>query len=376
LDKNLHIITLNIPYPPDYGGIIDSFYRIRSLHKIGIKIHLHCFEYGRAHSDVLESFCNTINYYPRETSFIKNISFLPYTVISRRSDQLVKNLLKDDFPVLFDGLHTTYSLNHPGLSDRKKIVRVHNIEHNYYSTLAEYENNPVKKLYYSMESGKLKRYEKILDRTDYLLTVSETDQDYFESRYHNAELVPSFHPFDKMECITGTGEYIIYHGDLSVNDNVTASEFLISEVFSHIPYKCIIAGKNPPEHLLKISSGHKNIRIIANPDDECMTRLVKDAHINLLFTNTINGLKLKLLIALFSGRHCIVNSNMTAGTSLDAVCNIADSPLSIIENIRILMQKPFTDEVIAVRESSLSAYRNQFNATRMERLIFPEKVPD
>ena len=44
-DKHLHIISFDIPYPPNYGGVIDVYYKIRTLHKLGIKIHLHCFEY-------------------------------------------------------------------------------------------------------------------------------------------------------------------------------------------------------------------------------------------------------------------------------------------------------------------------------------------
>ncbi len=135
------------------------------------------------------------------------------------------------------------------LSGRKKFVRVHNIEHLYYSTLARFEKNPARKLFYGIESLRLKQYEKILKHADILLTVSDTDQEYFESLYHNAELIPSFHPFEQIESPEGTGDYIIYHGDLSVNENIMVAEYLITKIFSKLPYKCVIAGKNPPaEH--------------------------------------------------------------------------------------------------------------------------------
>ncbi len=50
-DKHLHIISFDIPYPPNYGGVIDVYFKIRTLHELGIKIHLHCFEYpGRDRS--------------------------------------------------------------------------------------------------------------------------------------------------------------------------------------------------------------------------------------------------------------------------------------------------------------------------------------
>ena len=56
-DKHLHIISFDIPYPPDYGGVVDVFYKIKALSLLGIKIHLHCFEYGRKHAAVLNELC-------------------------------------------------------------------------------------------------------------------------------------------------------------------------------------------------------------------------------------------------------------------------------------------------------------------------------
>ncbi len=28
-DKHLHVIAFNVPYPADYGGVIDIFYKIK-----------------------------------------------------------------------------------------------------------------------------------------------------------------------------------------------------------------------------------------------------------------------------------------------------------------------------------------------------------
>jgi hypothetical protein len=47
LEKHLHIISFDVPYPANYGGVIDVFYKLKNLHKAGVKIILHCFEYGR-----------------------------------------------------------------------------------------------------------------------------------------------------------------------------------------------------------------------------------------------------------------------------------------------------------------------------------------
>ena len=44
-EVHLHIISFTIPYPPNYGGAIDVFYKIKALHSAGVKVHLHCFSY-------------------------------------------------------------------------------------------------------------------------------------------------------------------------------------------------------------------------------------------------------------------------------------------------------------------------------------------
>jgi hypothetical protein len=49
--KHLHIISFNVPYPLIMAGVIDVFYRIKALHDAGVKIHLHCFQYGREVAD-------------------------------------------------------------------------------------------------------------------------------------------------------------------------------------------------------------------------------------------------------------------------------------------------------------------------------------
>jgi hypothetical protein len=245
---NLNIVTLNVPFPPDYGGMIDTYYRIQALYDLGVRIHLHCFEYGRQHSKELESLCATTSYYPRKSGLLRQFSTLPYIVSSRKSKKLLDNLVRNDYPILFDGLHSTYYINHQAFRKRKKLVRLHNIEHKYYRDLATNESNPFRKAYFLVESGKLKRYEKVLGKADYVLPLSENDQKYFSSKYHNSVFLAPFHPYYESKSLPGTGDYIIYHGDLSVNENSAIAESLISNVFSKIPFNCVIAGKDPSKN--------------------------------------------------------------------------------------------------------------------------------
>lgn len=353
--------------------MIDTFYRIKALYELGVQVHLHCFEYGRDQSEVLSSICKSVNHYLRKNDLISHLSPVPHNVLSRRSDKLLRDLASDNLPILFDGLHTTWYLNHHLLSHRKKLVRAHNIEHRYYMDLATIERNIFKKIYLFSESSRLKLYEKKLGKADTILAISPADSEYFSARYKSSELLLPFVPFDKIESRQGNGEYIIYHGDLSVNENRIISEFLIEEVFSKVSFPCVIAGKNPSAKLKSKALSYKNITIIPDPDERQMMELIRGAHINLLPAKTSNGFKLKLLYALFAGRHCLINSTMVNGTTLDQLCYIADKSPSIVDKINALMGQSFTEEMIMKREQMLmDRFSNIKNAKKLASLLFDE----
>ncbi|NQX98823.1 MAG: hypothetical protein HRT73_13235 [Flavobacteriales bacterium] len=156
--KAINIISFNVPLPANYGGVIDVFYKLKQFYKNDIKVHLHCFEYGRGEQKELSKYCESVTYYKRKTGVAAQISSLPYIVNSRTSTQLKTNLLKNDFPILFEGLHCCFLLDDNDFKSRFKIVRNHNIEHNYYSELAKIESNPLKRTYYKTEAKKLKDF--------------------------------------------------------------------------------------------------------------------------------------------------------------------------------------------------------------------------
>ena len=56
--KNIQIVSFNNPYPPNYGGVIDVFYKIKYLHRLDIEIYLHIFYDDRIDIDL--SMSNTI----------------------------------------------------------------------------------------------------------------------------------------------------------------------------------------------------------------------------------------------------------------------------------------------------------------------------
>lgn len=362
MTKKIHIVSFNVPYPADYGGVIDVFYRLQALAEAGIDIHLHTFTYGRPEASELLKYCNQVSYYKRDTSFLKLLSRRPYIVTSRDNKELIYNLQKDDNPILLEGLHCCAVLE--SLHDRRIFVRAHNVEHDYYERLAHAEQKLSKRIYLHSDARKLKRYEPCLVKATGIFAVTESDAAHFRSiGCQNVWLMPSSHINNEVISLTGTGNYAFYHADLSVAENIKAACYLINNIFSRSNHSLVIAGRNPDKSLKHLIEQHNNISLVENPDDETMSRLMAEAQVNIMVTDQPTGLKLKLLNALYAGRHCLVNSMMTAGTELDKVCHVADKPEIMIEILDKLMQKTFTQQDINIRKQLLgNRYSNQANA--------------
>ncbi len=367
MNKFLHIVSFDVPYPANYGGVIDVFYKLVNLHKAGVKIILHCMEYGRGEQKELEKYCHKVYYYKRKTSFLSQLSSVPYIVKSRTSKELLANLLLDEHPILFEGLHTCYYLKEKKLKNRFKIYRESNIEHHYYYYLAHAEKNGLKKLYFVTEARKLYSFQKQLSHADLMLVVSTSDQKYLKEEFpkKKMEYLPSFHPYNEMKCKEGKGEYILYNGNLSIGENIKAVDFLIKNVFSKISQPVIITGLNPSEKIYNWAKPFPNIKIIANPSENEMQQLFEDAQIHCLYTHQATGLKLKLLNVLYSGRFCICNELMLEGTALDNCCMIKNTPEEIIQSINQCFLADFTKELIEERKNKLLAFDNESKTQRL-----------
>ena len=362
-DNQIHIVSFDIPCPVNYGGVIDVFFKLKALVERGLKVHFHCFEYGREHSKRLEALCETTHYYKRDMSVWKTFSKLPYIVNSRISESLIQDLLKDDYPVILEGLHSCGVLLDSRMKGRKIYVRTHNVEHEYYQYLAETEKNLRKKLFLKMESGKLQKFESILGKATGILAISNKDYEYFKQKYDNVYLIPAYAGFDKVDVLEGIGDYVLYHGKLDISENYNAAEFLIKEVFKDTGIKLKIAGMNPPRHLVKLIDNEPNVELIENPEDDALQELIRDAQINILVTAQSTGLKLKLLNALFNGRYCVVNDKMVEGLDINDLCIVANTADEMKTVVTDLMTKPFVEEQVAIRKSRMDAFYNSSRAT-------------
>ncbi|NOU39454.1 MAG: glycosyltransferase [Ferruginibacter sp.] len=371
MENSIHIITHDVPYPADFGGVIDIFYKIKWLYKTGVKIHLHCFKNIRPAQTELNKYCETVTYYKRKK--ITALSFcIPFIVTSRKNSTLLQNLKKDNYPILFEGIHTTYYLYKNEFENRKTFLRLFNVEHIYYDTLAKNESNIFKKLYFLIESKLLKKYELSIANKTKILTLSTQDLDIYNTFFSAKDVafLPVFLPYNNIASHAGKGKYCLYHGNLDVNENTEVVLWLMQNVFNTLQIPFIIAGKKPSKKLLNSAKKYKNISIVPSPTEENMQLLIANAQINILPSFNKTGVKLKLLNALYNGRHCLVNIAGVSGSGLNTFCHIADTSKDYIIKIEQLFAEDFTQKEMQHRSTALkNIYDNNKNALFIQELL-------
>ena len=357
--KAVHLVAFDIPYPANYGGVIDIFNKIRWFHKKGIQVHLHTFEYHRKPSAELEKICTRVYYYQRNMNPFLLFHPQPFITVSRFNKSLLKRLIADDIPVILEGLHTAIYITELVNHGKKCFVRTHNIEHEYYQLLGKSEKRLLKKWFLQIESFKLKKFEKILQKADNIACISPADTVYFRKKYNKGLWIPPFHPFDKVLSLQGFGKNVLYHGNLNVPENNKAAIFLVKNVFSKLSVNCIIAGNKASAELKQEIDKFPNISLIDNPEDDVLQQLIVNAHVHVLPTFQATGIKIKLITALFSGRFVVVNTPMVNQTELQQICIVNDSPEEMVDAINQLIVREFDDKQIEERIEKLQQYSNE-----------------
>ena len=373
MDKHIHIVAFDVPYPPVYGGIIDLYFQLKALHQIGVKISYHCFYYegNNPPNDRLNLFSDKVFYYHRKKHVGKMVmSKWPFIVATRNDKELLKNLQLDDSPIIFSGLQSCFYLNHSVLKNRLKFVRTHNIEHDYYRGLANVEINKLKKQYFLWEAKKLEKFENILSHCQGIFSIAKMDVDHFQ-QYAPTHHSPPFFRFKKRKNdFEPTPLYGLFQGNLSVGENIETVQYICEYIVPKTKHQIIIAGKDPSAEVIALCKKFDNLQLIASPSQDKMSELIENAQVNLLFTKQQTGIKLKLLHALAIGKHIIINSKMDDQGLFKPLCHIEDNPETIHSLFEEFMNIPYSAMMYEERQKLfLEMFNNERNAKQTMDII-------
>jgi hypothetical protein len=354
--KHLHVVCLDVPFPADYGGAIDMFYRIQALHSLGLNLTIHAFEYGRGRQVEFEKY-GVVNYYKRTKSMLHLFSKRPFIVQSRMSKELLKALSGDSDPILFEGLHTCGLLEFHAIEERLTFVRMHNIEHEYYRGLTM-GSSFLKRWFFRLEARKLQTYESILSKAKHVFVIKESDGVHVKQYQENTHFLPaSFPPIDGRYA--EVHRYALIHGNLSVSENQQAVYWILNTLHKVMDptFPIVVAGKKPSKRLVAFCEKMK-VQVISNPSEKQLNTLIQEAHIHLLHTTIPSGIKLKLLACIHSAGHVLVNSKLVQGSGLTQFCTVADEPKEFRLHFLGLKNHKMTKEEFDQRHAYITTHFN------------------
>lgn len=343
-NKALHIVSFDNPFPPVYGGRIEVFFKLKPLHELGIKIYFHCFvDEIPAKNPKLETITQQVFYYKNNKNPLFFFSRLPFSVISRNNKKLLENIQLIDAPILFEGLKPTFWVYKQQFESFRKILRLHNIEHDYFKGVSNSETGFFKKWAFRIESKKYQEYESVVGEFDKTITLSNFENQYINGKFGNSVYIPVFHGNEKVKALNGIGKYAIYHGDLRMSDNIRVVKMLIGIFKKITDFELVIASNSNKKLITEFIGDAENISYVWIENFAHLQQLLMDAHINLIFSFQRSGTKLKLMNSLFNSRFCIINENIMDDETVTQLCEFANSEAEIAEKIRTLKSLPFTD---------------------------------
>ena len=357
----IQVVSFDWPWPANYGGVVDVYYRIDSLLEKGVAVDLIVISQHPQPGPVPASWQDkrfSLYAYPRR-GWRSLLSPKPYIVSSRAVGPLLPKLASGPPIILFEGIHTTAYLGHPRLGNHEQWVRVHNREAAYYQELADTTDAATSRFYYKEEARRLRSYEpRVLAEADLLLIVSQRDESYCETLApQRVYLHPSSTSLKKVDIKKGRGEYVLFHAGLHVDDNAISAVELAKRMSARPDINFIIAGKDPSDQLRSKLSGFSNVELIANPSVEEMHALIANAQLLLLHANHQAGYKVKLVESLARGRWIIANSKMVHGApSLKAGVSVIDEPDQWIAELDKLWEVSFLDKDEVSRVELLKGY--------------------
>jgi hypothetical protein len=368
-NNKIQLISFDNPYPPNFGGVIDVFFKIQALHAIGYEIYLHCFvkEIPKEYTE-LEKITSQVFFYKIKQNPIYLFASTPFSILSRNDKMLLKNMEELKHPILYEGLKTTFSFDSASIKDIPKFLRLHNIEEDYFNGIAKSETKLTKKLLYYFEAKKFKQYKFIFEKCSGIFTLSVNDTSKMQLLNKKTKFIPVFHGNTSIPNLSEFGDYAFYHGDLTSSDNRKSVLFLIS-IFKEIKSKkLIISSSSNQEFVNKAIGNAKNIEFVYLKNHSHLLDLFSKAHINICWSFQQSGTKLKVINSIFNSRFCIINENSIDDPVIVNLCELVHNKEALFQKIIQLFNTPY--RIGKEREKSLTKYMlDTNNALLMNEFI-------
>jgi Glycosyl transferases group 1 len=356
MHQNLHLVVPDVPIPANAHSSRDIFFRVKALHAAGIGIHLHCFDSGQHEANMYEPFCRSIRYYEKyQTNGLLHLQSIPHSVASRANMALAENLFADEYPILYEGLSTTFpALLKVHHKEKKQFINSRYDESHHQKSLASLTPWGFKKISHQVESWKFELYAKKIRANQQI--------NWIQAPEFNGD--PDFSFSEKM------GSFCLFYGQLSERETEYAAYWLLENIFNELELPFVIAGNGPSTQLEQAAHLRLHTCLVADPGSKELDELVKKAQIVMIPSFIENGQTNNLVHALSYGKHVLTNPKSLGNSALATWCSVAETPEQFKEKTASLFKQIYTEEEHNSRKNTLiSLFNDTAHAEALIRML-------
>jgi glycosyltransferase involved in cell wall biosynthesis len=373
---NVHLISMDAPVPPLYGGMAEVSSQIDALETASFAVEVHAFISKKRIPEVAEIW-NQIRgqrqpasekshfqedatndtsggpsvrlwLYPRKrwASFFQR---LPYLVASRASVPLVRRLECAPVPVVVHGYHSLWSVLVSRSVAARSFLRLHNPERLYYRGLAATERGAdvrswLKRRYYFWEANRLARFEqKVLPRLKLagIWALTPGDAAATAPFFRTAvEVIPPAVPALAAGHLSSAElfplpelPFLLVHGKLSVPENDWAAHrWLDVWAWDQVhggqlsESALVVAGQGASGALRQRAAALPGVWFVDTPSPEGMAHLLRAAALHGQLAVHRAGIKYKMLHALQTQVPLLGNEDLVVGTGAEGLVRLLPEP--------------------------------------------------
>jgi len=385
--KILQLVN-RVPYPLNDGGNLAVHFYTEGFLNAGVSLSMLAMNTTKhwVSPEKLPDIFNRLSFFKTVKvdnrvrplpAFLNLFSQKSYNIsrfISKGYEQaLIKLLKQQSFDIIqLEGLYLMpYIEVIRRFSKAKVVLRQHNAEFVIWKRLTIQESNPIKKKYLRLLTRRLKDFEiKSLDKTDFILAISETDAAVFRQmgatkpihiqsfgfNLNNLPFVPDNKP-----------PVSLYHiGAMDWLPNKEGVLFFISKVMPLIARKLPetklhLAGRNMPEHFFK----HQWPNVIVHGEVPDATAFERDKSILVVPLLAGGGVRIKVFRAMALGKAIVSTTVGVEGINVTNGRNvvIADSAEEIAEKIVQLVNHP--QHILTLGQQARQLMEEDYNQSKM-----------
>lgn len=156
------------------------------------------------------------------------------------------------------------SLNLPSPLAVPSVLFQHNVESALWDRQAKHEANPAKKVAFTMEAGKMRRYERAtVARFDHVIAVSENDESLMSSMTDPSRITVVPTGVDVETYRTAAGAFgahsVMFLGSMDWPANIDGVEWFCEQVWPRViaavpDAKFHVVGRNPPRRITRLAT--------------------------------------------------------------------------------------------------------------------------